>query len=584
MRIPQHVIDEIERKIDIVDVVSEYVNLEYRGSRYWGLSPFTNERTPSFTVTPEKNAYYCFSSSKGGGVFRFIMEMEHLTFPEAVEFLAGKAGVEFERGGDQDDGRRNEQQALQELYQRVSGSFHYIFSQTEKGKPARDYISRRAIPDTVAERYEIGFAPGDPDWLYRFLRKMQYYEEFLGRTGLFTRKNPRRALFRNRVMFPIRNHRGAVVGFGGRQLSDAGPKYINSPDSALFRKKELLYGLHESLREIRREGVAYLVEGYMDVLAFAAAELGQAVAPLGTAFTESQARLLRRFAGRVVLVFDADEAGLNATRRAADLLERAGLDCQVAPLPSGKDPGDILEEEGSRGLQNVLESREDVFEFLADRAVAQVDPESPEGKEFVLQLLFPYIRVVESAVKREAYLQIVADRLNVELQAVYQDFLNQESRGRATQSRPSQDTRVNTPDLFLMLLVAVQREYFSYVRKMLGQDQLEDPRARELYIALEESFRAGEESRELLMERVESEELRALLAEKTNTDEFSLNPGQAVTDTVHQIKKRSLQKQIKEIQAEIRHAEAKGSGYSQQEVDELQQEILYLNGELNKLG
>lgn len=579
MKVPKHVIEEIERRADIVDIVGSYVSLTRRGSRYWGLSPFTNEKTPSFSVSPEKGLYYCFSSQQGGTVFNFIMEMEKMTFPEAAEFLAHRLGIEFslDEGATSEEQRKT--QALKELCKRVSGSFRYILREKESAREARAYLENRGIDAETQDHFQLGYAPADPKWLHRFLRNRDYSEEFLAASGLFSSNYPGRALFVNRIVFPIRTHRGETIGFGGRRLSEHGPKYINSPDTPVFKKSQTLYGLYESLERIKSDKCVYLCEGYLDVLAIHRSGSGGAVAPLGTAFTDDQARLLRRYVETVVLVFDADEAGLKATRRAAEVLERAGLEAEVCPMPSGSDPADIVERKGSRELENVLDYTLRIFDFLIDRAVDQVDERTPEGKEFVLRLLFPYIKVVESAVKREAFLQVLADRLSVDADAVVSDFEAEEGPLRSTgQGERSSGARPRTSDLFLMLAVALHRESFEFVRKHLTPDDLRDPRARELFIALEESYRAGEASTELLRARIESQDLQDLLAEKSVSEEFSLNSSKAVRDAVYRIKQRSLNEKRNIVASKLNHI-----GPDDKSFDELLYEKKYLDEELEKL-
>jgi DNA primase len=579
MKVPKQVIEEIERKADIVDIVGSYVSLTRRGSRYWGLSPFTNERTPSFSVSPDKGLYYCFSSQKGGSVFTFIMEMEGLTFPEAAEFLAERLGIEYTTDSAASSQEQKKVHALKELYKRVSGSFRYIITEKESAAEAREYLAGRGISPATQELFQVGYAPAKPQWLYDFLRKKDYSEAFLAESGLFSWNYPGRALFVHRVVFPIRTYRGDTVGFGGRRLAERGPKYINSPDTPIFKKSQTLYGLYETVDRIKSDKSAYLCEGYLDVLAIHQSGVGGAVAPLGTAFTEEQGRLLRRYAEKVILVFDADEAGLKATRRAAEVLERAGLEAYVAPMPSGSDPADILVREGSRELENVLHYTLRIFDFLVERAVEQVHESSPEGKEFVLRLLFPYIKVVESAVKREAFLQVLAERLGVDADAVASDFEAEDGPLQSTgQAEASPGSRPQTSDLFLMLAVAVHRDSFAFVRKLLTPDDLRDQRARELFISLEESYRAGERSLELLQARIESQEIRDLLIEKSVSGEFSFNSEKAIADAVYRVKERSLREQQKAIDAKLQKARANDDA-----MDDLLQEKMYLDGELKKL-
>jgi len=563
--------------------VGQYVRLEKRGNRYWGLSPFTTEKTPSFTVTPEKGLYYCFSTNKGGSIFTFLMEMENISFPEAVEQLAARVGVEIPDVSS-DDPQAAKRKAIQELYNRVTRSFRHLFTESTSGQAAREYMRSRGLGEEVLEKFSVGYAPADGGWLYRFLRDRQYSPEILLESGLFSRNYPERTLFVERIMFPIKNRRGDVVGFGGRQLSNRGPKYINSPESVLFRKGQELFGLYDALKSIRDSATFYVVEGYVDVLACVQAGETRAIAPLGTSFTEDQARLLGRYARTGVLVFDADPAGTKATRRTAEILERTGLECEVSALTEGTDPADILAEEGSQNLKKSLSLRRTVYDHLLAIVLSNVNSEAPEGKEFVLRELFPYIGSVQSAVRRESYLQTLADRLGVDRQAVAEDFRKRGSEpSRTAPSAPQQKPEIkNTIDLFLMLATVVNREHFPFVRTMLAPNDLQDPHAREMYIALEECYRRSETSVELLLNRIDDENVRSLILEKLASEEFSLNQEQAIKDAVYRIKERSLSARQKRIEARLRRIQAEGSE-SARDVEELLQEKMYLDGELRKL-
>ena len=575
MKIAKHVIDEIARKVDIVDVVGDYVSLKKRGARYWGLSPFTSEKTPSFSVEPEKQLYYCFSSGKGGSVFQFVMEMEGLSFPEAVRALGERAGVRVEAGESDEESRTRD--ALKELSTRVAGSFRHIFVNSAGAEAARGYMRGRKISEEVLERYEVGYAPADRRWLFNFLRKKQYSPQFLAQTGLFSRQYPEVALFSDRVMFPIHARGGQVVGFGGRRLGEYGPKYINSPESPIFRKRDELYGLYQGMKAIREQEEVYLCEGYMDVLALAEAGVANAVAPLGTSFTEGQARLVRRYAGVVTLLFDADSAGLDAARRAAEILEKAGIEGRVCQLPADQDPGDILEKEGAEQLKKRLTYTKTLFDYLVERAISRTNIDTPRGKEFVLREVFPYIRSIGSAVRQEAVLHLVADALGVDRDAVERDFQAGRTRASAYAGRPAEQSI--SFDLYLMLATVANRNLFSFVRTVLNVEDFRDDRAREVFVALEECFRAGEQSTELLLERIETEDLRRLIVERVSSDEFALNGEAIIRDTSYRIKQRNLQERRKRIEARLRRGETADDA----EEMELLHEQQYLDAELRKL-
>ncbi len=585
MRIPDHVIDEVAGRADIVTIVGEYVQLTKKGDRYWGLCPFHSEKTPSFTVHPERAGYYCFGCQKGGSVFNFVMEVEKLSFPEAVKFVAAKTGIELslsENGPDDETSRKRA--ALLELYRRVAGSFHYILTNSDAGRRPLDYLKNRGLSGDTIESFLLGYSPSDPEWLHGFLGKKGYSSDFLAETGLFSRKRQSFCLFTDRIIFPIRSRTGDIIAFGGRALSDRGPKYLNSPESLVFKKSDELYGLDLALPSIRASGTFVAVEGYMDVIALHQAGEHRAVAPLGTALTEHHVRILKRYAERAKLLFDNDAAGAKAIERAAILCERDGIANEVVELEGAKDPAEILQESGVEVLNKNLDCTISTLDYLLTRATARHDVATPQGKEFVLREIFPYISAVTSEVKREDLLGSIADALGVDRQSVITDF----RRGGGQASKPEQpvpkraDTSISN-DMFLMLATVANRGRFAFVRRTLRPEDFEDPRAREVFIALEECYRREETSLEMLLSRIEDATTRALLVERLQSDEFNFNQERVITDAVYLIRSRELKKQRQEVEAQIRQATHLSGVDVNNKLQGLLQEKMYLDGELTKL-
>lgn len=602
MRIPDSVIEEVSRRTDIVELVRNYVTLKPSGSRYMGLCPFHNEKTASFSVSPEIGAFYCFGCNKGGSAFNFVMEIEGLSFPEAVKFLADKAGMEFTT--EVEDSSSRNRKALLELYSRVANSFAYFLTETGQGGSALQTLSERAITADTIRQFGLGYAPDDPFWLQGFLRKKEYSVDFLSKSGLFTRANQKRALFVGRIMFPIRNNRGDVVAFGGRILGGDGPKYINSPETDLFHKRASLYGIDLAQKPIRLSRRVVLSEGYMDVLAFHQAGVQNAVAPLGTALTGEHGSFLRRYCDSALLAFDADEAGIRATSRAAGILESHGIRCEVVSLEDGVDPADLLRVGGSRAVEDAISSPLSALEFLIRSSMKTTSATSPESKEFVLSEVFPYISLMLSEVKRRESLRLAADLVGADRDAVLRDYgryhrlANTRSGGRVTGTssgqpngqqdkgrglKPSARTanRTTSHDLFLMLATVGSREHFSYVRQWIQPEDLEDPVAREIYVVLEESFRRNESSLELLLERIADPAIVDLIGQRLATGEFEGKHDQVIRDGVMSIRRRALRRKVREVEVKLRRA-ASGVGESQDAV-ELLGEKMYLDKELQKL-
>ncbi len=543
---------EILRRLDMAQVVGEYVQLQRRGERLWGLCPFHSEKTPSFSVNPDRGMFYCFGCHKGGDLFTFIMEVEKVSFVEALRLLAEKAGVELSAARGAGDERR---EALLELNRRVAGSFAWLLreSRAREAEQAREYIAGRGFSAETLERFGVGYAPEDRGWLARFLEERGYSREFLRTCGLL--RDDLGGLFRRRVMFPIENVRGEVLGFGGRAMGDAVPKYLNSPETAVFRKREAVFGLRQAVDTIRRAGSFVLMEGYTDVMASHQAGVTNAVATLGTALSEDQIRLLRRYAGRAVLLPDSDEAGRTAALRSLEALEGAGFEVEVVRLPGDKDPADLVREEGGEKLQKLLKCPISGFEYLLEYAQGRFDPRTPGGKEGIFRQVLPLLRKTTSAVKRDGYFVRLAETLDVRPESLRSEF----ARGSAAEpGRPREERRAGalSPELFMLLAVAANSEQYPNLRaRDLRLEDLQDPRARKVYVALEECFRAEEQGLRALLERVEDPDLRTLILEKAATEEFTANPDALLREATRWHKRERLEARRQRLVGEIRRAQ-----------------------------
>jgi DNA primase len=523
--------------------------------------------------------YYCFGCHQGGNVIKFIMEMDKASFPEAVELLAKKAGIElaYEGSGDYEREKNTHKDDLYVLYDRLAGSFHYLLMEKPEYSRAKQYILERGVTEEMLGRFRLGYAPADRSWLFRFLSKKGYSPELLAMSGLFFPDHPQSAFFHDRLMFPIADRQGRTVAFGGRLLSGDGPKYINSRESDVYKKGHTLFAIDLAMNEIRRTKSAYIAEGYMDVIALHQAGISNAVAPLGTAFTDDQARLLKRWADKICLVFDSDGAGQTAAVKAILTGRKNGLDCSVAvpgrmiPEDGGagaplKDPADILKQFGHKTLQKSVKYSINDFEYLVNRARSLYDTNGPEGKARAVALLFPYAAALDSEVSREACLAETADIFGVERQAVFADYRRDRQNGRP--ARPSgaaggeereRPLRMND-ELYLLTAVLVNQRTYPKLRSSLSIEELEDPGAKELFIALEEWFRnrspGEEESSQAmppdLLARINGEALRNFVIEQGVKGAFSSNPEALIQDGIRKIKIKRLERRQGEIVMELR--------------------------------
>ncbi|OHD73992.1 MAG: hypothetical protein A2177_16110 [Spirochaetes bacterium RBG_13_68_11] len=445
------------------------------------------------------------------------------------------------------------------------------------------------MSEATAESFQLGWAPPDRRWLWRFLSGKSYTPEFLARTGLFSEVprggEGRSSLFADRIMFPIANARGEVLAFGGRALGEGQPKYLNSPETAFFRKGENLFGIEKAGPAIREAGCFHLVEGYVDVLAMHQAGVTNTVAPLGTAFTEQQVRVLKRWTASAVLVFDGDEAGTKATLRAIELCERQEVSASVVALPTGRDPADFVQAGEEDALRALLAGKRPAFPFLLDGAVTRFGRSGAEAKERVRDFLFPFAAAAASRLRAEEYLRQVAEALGASPEAVAADFdrWKARQRGRIRAAGPAADEGSMPPELFLMLALAANRDLFPGVRAGgVVLADLEDARARALYVALEEEFRGVETGLDALLARLEDAGLREMVVRKAASGEFDVNPERIVTDSLRRIRQRSLRRDRDAVQARLLRLE--GERADPAEVRELLAEKQHLDSELSKLG
>lgn len=585
MGIPESIIQQIAAKIDFLELVGQYTSLQRMGDRYRGLCPFHQEKTPSFYVQPEKRLFYCFGCGKGGNLFQFVMEIEHLSFPEAVRRLAEKAGIRLDPSDEQSLEKGRKQDALLQLLKRVAGSFHYILMHSKKGASALAYLRQRGLEDSVISKFQLGYAPPDPYWLKNFLEKKNFSREFLAESGLFTHRNPDRAFFVDRIMFPIFSSQGDIVAFGGRLLSGEGPKYLNSAESSLFKKGESLYGFYQAREEIRRTRTVVLVEGYMDVLALHQAGVEMAVAPLGTALTPSQVRLLKRFADRVILFFDKDQAGLQAMRKSAILCEQQELEpfaVRAEEYPY-KDPADFIQNGQKGELQKIVKYPIPILEFLLTKTSLKKDTASHQGNLLKVEDLFPYIESMVSEVKREAAITQIADRLELDRESIRKDFQRKKWLAASRLEQPEEkklDSIPRTPEMVLMILAMESRKNFEEIRSRITLEDFEDPRGRELYITLEEMYREEEWSVDRVLQSISDEALKEFVLSKLLSAEFKMNQERLLNDSVLFLKRRNLERERQQLLKAIQRCEKSNQN---EELARLLEKKMYLDGELQKL-
>src|ERR1017187_5593046 len=409
--------DRVKQQADIVRVVGEYVRLKKSGQNFSGLCPFHSEKTPSFAVHPVKQIYHCFGCGVGGDVFKFVMEMEKISFPEAIRVVAEKCGnaVPHARERTPEERKENQQRtSLVEMHREAAAFFAQQLTGTPEGRAAKAYLLDRGLDSEAVARFGIGFAPSGGEALLRAM-KQKYPEKLLEASGLFSRDQSGRLYdrFRRRIMFPIANEAGKVIAFGGRSMGDDMPKYMNSPETPIYSKSNVLYHLDRAKEELRKSDFGVLVEGYMDAIAVARAGITNVVASCGTSLAEPQIKLLGRFTRRVVVNYDPDTAGQIATERSLTLLLEKEFDVRVLALPGGADPDKFLKEQGADAYRKLLAQAPPYLDYLIGRA-RQMDRSTATGKVAALNFLMPYVQRLPNRLLRSEWATRIASELRVD--------------------------------------------------------------------------------------------------------------------------------------------------------------------------
>lgn len=424
MKIPKNVLDEIGARSDIVDVVGSYVSLQRAGSNYRGLCPFHSEKTPSFIVYPASNSFYCFGCGAGGSVFTFIMKAENLDFAGAAELLANRAGIRLpQEGYRESDDRSISRKRVYEINLAAAKYFRACLFDPDIGGEAMSYLAgQRRLAGAVIKHFGLGFAPNSFSAFGEYMRSQGFSEDELVQSDLLTRSERAKrpyARFRNRVMFPIIDTSGNIIGFGGRVMDDSKPKYLNSSDTPGFKKSRNLFALNFAKNNCAESLI--LCEGYMDVIALHAAGFENAVATLGTAITQEQARIIARYTKRVVLIYDSDEAGRKADERAMRLLGEVGVEVRVLKLKGAKDPDEFIRTFGSARFSQELKGSQSGFQHKLDTILAKYELSDPEGRIRATREVCDVIAASSSSVEREVYIASAAERLSLTADSIRND-------------------------------------------------------------------------------------------------------------------------------------------------------------------
>jgi DNA primase len=535
--IPDDQVEEVRARSDIVEIVGEVVKLKKAGREYSGLCPFHDEKSPSFSVNPAKGVYHCFGCGASGDVFKFVQERMGLDFVEAIKHVAGRAGVPVRevRAGpsEEEDPRR----PLYEANAFAQKWFRDQLLDPAAGADAREYVKARGIDDDTAERFGLGYAPDEWRGLRDAAAAHGITDELLLQVGLLkqSERNPEPYdRFRGRLIFPIEAVGGRIIGFGGRIIGEGKPKYLNSPETPIYHKGETLYGLHRARHAIRREEVALVVEGYMDVVALASAGFEHAVAPLGTSLTDDQARLIRRYTGKALLLYDSDRAGLKASFRSGDALLAQGVHPSVVSLPSGEDPDTLVRSEGAAGLQRYLDAAVDIL----DRKIQILEEHdyfsSLDRRRDAVDKLLPTLRAAVDPALHDIYVGQVAEKTGVQRSTLEQELAKaraDEAQRHGLERREPRPVPTRSfargwaigPEFSLLRVLARDRHRRHFLLEMalerVGLEDFKDPGDRAIFQAFmdEPELRAPPPD----MEPRVAERLASLLAEPPHDDQLA---------------------------------------------------------------
>lgn len=438
-RIPDNVIEKVRKSNDIVDVIGEVVHLKRQGRDFVGLCPFHDEKTPSFSVSQEKQLFHCFGCKKGGTVFKFIMELEGYSFQDALKALGNRSGVDLpDLGNNYESSLSSESQSLLLAHEWLTKLYHHLLRYTEDGKSGYDYFKKRGITKESIDLFQLGFAPNVEEFTAEFLEKKGLHQQLLIKAGLLNLRDDNSVTdrFRGRVVFPIRNHLGKTVAFGGRAISGQTPKYLNSSESDLFQKSRILYNFDLAKRYIRQENEVVLLEGYMDVISAHQAGVKNVTATLGTSLSESQAKLLNRYVDTVILCYDSDHAGVEATYKAALLLRKVGCHVKIANLKTNTDPDSYINEYGAEAFKNeVIKASHTFMNFYMEYIKKDYNLNVENDRIQYIEVILKQLSTIDSAVEREIYLaelsrefNLSIDTLSNEIQVMRQKMGNQKDK------------------------------------------------------------------------------------------------------------------------------------------------------------
>lgn len=575
MRYSQELLEEIRVKNDLVEVVSEYVALEKTGKNYKALCPFHLEKTPSFTINPDKQLFHCFGCGIGGNIYHFIMKMENITFPEAVKFLADRAGITLpEKNYTEQSEKYQEKKRIHKINLKAAHYFYKNLVNHDEGKSALNYLTKRGIKLDTIKAFGLGYARREWDDLMKFLNSLGYSIKEIARSGLIVARKDKSGFydrFRNRIMFPIFDLHNNVIGFGGRVLDDSIPKYLNSPETEVFNKRFNLYGLNNARLHCREKGLI-IVEGYMDVISLYQHGIKNAAATLGTALTKEQARLIRRYTDKVYVGYDADEAGMAAAFRGLDILSDAGLDVRVIQLPPGLDPDDFIREKGKKAFFALMDQALALMDFKIKIIKRGYDLNSVEDKNMFINEIIPHLIKIDNMIKRDGYIKKISEITDVQEEAIRMElrkhtrknlpnYATKSIKGKKWYNNKNKNNITGkgwqSAEKYLLKAMINQKQYFEVISQAIKPEDFQDETNRQIAALVYNMYDKGERVDFAILinemeENLKNEISKLIADEDTDIDENTVN------GCIQRVKKEKINRQLKEIIQQIKNCEKQG--------------------------
>ncbi len=588
--IPENIIEEIRQQTDLLELVGEYLNLERRGKNMIGLCPFHSEKTPSFTVSPEKQLFHCFGCGASGNAFSFIMQMDNLTFPEAARLLAGRSGIKIPENKRYSSAEEDLKTRIFKLNQMAAKFYAYHLNNSNVGEKALQYLYQRGITPQAIEEFMVGCAPAEWSGFFSFAREKGVAAELLVQAGLVSpgRDKGYYDRFRDRIIFPIFDISGKIAGFGGRLLQGNGgkaPKYLNSPETPVFSKSFILYGMNIAREWIRREKTAIIMEGYTDVITAYQAGIKNVVASLGTSLTSNQARSLRSQTESAVTAYDSDSAGQAATWRGLSILQSTGCLVHVAELPEGSDPDDFIREKGVEAFLKVLRQATPLMEYRLAQLKRNYDLSEPGKRREYLEELMDILMAAVNPIEQNYYLKKAAEELEVDEDTLRGELKKRRSKGNRYQqagkkeiSENQQRINIKPAEKILISLMLQSKELAKLSRNQLQLDYIYDEQVRQIINTILEQTKAEKAvTAEKILDYFEDPKIKNIITEAVTDPSLQDLPPQTAKrmteDCINQLYAVWAQRKQKELQKRLQELEQQGS---EEEIEALLREHQHL--------